>query len=324
MLYPIPLGQYTIEPLALAPMAGVTDRPFRQLCRQQGAGYVVSEMVTSDPLLWKTSKSSFRLNHAGEESPKSVQIVGYDPDMLAEAAQLNVERGAEVIDINMGCPAKKVCNRLAGSALLQDEALVARILSKVVKAVSVPVTLKTRTGWDRQHKNGVTIAQIAEDSGIQLLAIHGRTRADKYEGDAEYDTIRAIKQAVKIPVLANGDIDSPEKALTVLQHTGCDGIMLGRAAHGRPWIFREIRHYLNTRTFLTPPSLQERADIIYQHVCAVHEFYGEDLGVRFARKHIAWYGEYLDNSRPFVRQFHKLTTRLEQRNAVKDFFAALS
>ncbi len=242
--------------------------------------------------------------------------------MLADAARLNMERGADIIDINMGCPAKKVCNRLAGSALMQDEALVEKILTTVVKAVPIPVTLKTRTGWDREHKNGVTIAKIAEDAGIQLLAIHGRTRADKYLGQAEYDTIAEIKRAVKIPVIANGDIDSPEKALTVLQQTGCDGIMLGRAAHGRPWIFREIRHYLNTSTLLTPISLSERADIIKQHLLALHDFYGDDLGIRFARKHLAWYGVFLDNSRSFVQQFHKLTNRQAQCDAVEAFFAA--
>nr|WP_297923091.1 tRNA dihydrouridine synthase DusB [uncultured Agitococcus sp.] len=272
--------------------------------------------------MWHSTKSSFRLNHDGEPNPKSVQIVGYDPQMLADAARLNMERGADIIDINMGCPAKKVCNRLAGSALMQDEALVEKILTTVVKAVPIPVTLKTRTGWDREHKNGVTIAKIAEDAGIQLLAIHGRTRADKYLGQAEYDTIAEIKRAVKIPVIANGDIDSPEKALTVLQQTGCDGIMLGRAAHGRPWIFREIRHYLNTSTLLTPISLSERADIIKQHLLALHDFYGDDLGIRFARKHLAWYGVFLDNSRSFVQQFHKLTNRQAQCDAVEAFFAA--
>ena len=321
MIKAIPLGDYFIEPLALAPMAGVTDRPFRQICRQYGAGYTVSEMVASDTSLWTTNKSIFRLNHDGEPSPKTVQIVGYDPEMLADAARMNMQRGAQIIDINMGCPAKKVCNRLAGSALMQDEELVARILQAVVKAVPIPVTLKTRTGWNRDNKNGVTIAKIAEDSGIQMLAIHGRTRADKYEGAAEYDTIAAIKQTVSIPVIANGDIDCAEKALSVLQQTGCDGIMLGRAAHGRPWIFREIRHYLSTQLKLPPPSLQERANVIYHHVCALHDFYGEALGVRFARKHIAWYGEHLDDSKAFVQQFHRLTTPLEQRAAVKAFFA---
>lgn len=322
MIKPLRVGQHLIDPLILAPMAGVTDRPFRQICRQQGAGHTVCEMVTSDTRLWNSTKSSFRLNHQGEPNPKSVQIVGYDPQMLADAARLNRERGADIIDINMGCPAKKVCNRLAGSALMQDEALVARILEAVVKAVPIPVTLKTRTGWNREYKNGVTIAKIAEDCGIQMLAIHGRTRADKYQGQAEYDTISAIKQAVKIPVIANGDIDSPEKALTVLQQTGCDGIMLGRAAHGRPWIFREIRHYLNTSTLLPPISLEERAAVIFQHICALHDFYGDDLGIRFARKHLVWYGDFLDNSTLFVQQFHKLTSRQAQCDAVANFFAA--
>jgi tRNA-dihydrouridine synthase B len=322
MIKPLRVGQHLIDPLILAPMAGVTDRPFRQICRQQGAGHTVCEMVTSDTSLWNSTKSSFRLNHQGEPNPKSVQIVGYDPQMLADAARLNMERGADIIDINMGCPAKKVCNRLAGSALMQDEALVARILETVVKAVPIPVTLKTRTGWNREHKNGVTIAKIAEDCGIQMLAIHGRTRADKYQGQAEYDTISAIKQAVKIPVIANGDIDSPEKALTVLQQTGCDGIMLGRAAHGRPWIFREIRHYLNTSTLLPPISLEERAAVIFQHLSALHDFYGDDLGIRFARKHLAWYGDFLDNSTLFVQQFHKLTSSQAQCDAVANFFAA--
>ncbi len=322
MIKPLRVGQHLIDPLILAPMAGVTDRPFRQICRQQGAGHTVCEMVTSDTSLWNSTKSSFRLNHQGEPNPKSVQIVGYDPQMLADAARLNMERGADIIDINMGCPAKKVCNRLAGSALMQDEALVARILETVVKAVPIPVTLKTRTGWNREHKNGVTIAKIAEDCGIQMLAIHGRTRADKYQGQAEYDTISAIKQAVKIPVIANGDIDSPEKALTVLQQTGCDGIMLGRAAHGRPWIFREIRHYLNTSTLLPPISLEERAAVIFQHLSALHDFYGDDLGIRFARKHLAWYGDFLDNSNLFVQQFHKLTSSQAQCDAVANFFAA--
>jgi len=322
MIKPLRVGQHLIDPLILAPMAGVTDRPFRQICRQQGAGHTVCEMVTSDTSLWNSTKSSFRLNHDGEPNPKSVQIVGYDPQMLADAARLNMERGADIIDINMGCPAKKVCNRLAGSALMQDEALVARILETVVKAVPIPVTLKTRTGWNREHKNGVTIAKIAEDCGIQMLAIHGRTRADKYQGQAEYDTISAIKQAVKIPVIANGDIDSPEKALSVLQQTGCDGIMLGRAAHGRPWIFREIRHYLNTSTLLPPISLEERAAVIFQHLSALHDFYGDDLGIRFARKHLAWYGDFLDNSGLFVQQFHKLTSSQAQCDAVANFFAA--
>ena len=322
MLSPVAIGPYRIDPIALAPMAGVTDRPFRQICRDQGAGYTVSEMVTSNPRLWHTAKSSFRLNHEGEPGPRSVQILGYDPAMMAEAARLNVERGAQIIDINMGCPAKKVCNRLAGSALMQDEALVAQILHAVVKAVDVPVTLKTRTGWNRDNRNGVTIARIAEDAGIRMLAIHGRTRADKYEGQAEYDTVAAIKQAVRIPVLANGDINSPEKALTVLQQTGCDGIMLGRAAHGRPWIFREIRHFLSTRILLSPPDLSDQIQVSLNHMAALHEFYGEELGVRFARKHIGWYAQYWEQGRDFVRRFHVLTTGQAQRAAVQAFQAS--
>ena len=322
MLAPIPLGPYRIDPLALAPMAGVTDRPFRQVCRSLGAGHTVSEMVTSDTRLWKTAKSRFRLDHSGEPGPRTVQILGYDPDMLADAARLNVELGAQIIDINMGCPAKKVCNRLAGSALMQDEVLVGRILETVVRAVpDTPVTLKTRTGWNRENRNGPRIARIAEDAGIRLLVIHGRTRADKYEGDAEYDTIAAVKQAVRIPVLANGDIDSPEKALSVLQHTGCDGIMLGRAAHGRPWIFREIRHFLSTRTRLSPPTFSERARVILDHLSALHEFYGEEAGVRFARKHMGWYGQHLDHAREFVREFHTLASCDAQHAAVKAFIA---
>jgi tRNA-dihydrouridine synthase B len=322
MLSPVAIGPYRIDPIALAPMAGVTDRPFRQICRDQGAGYTVSEMVTSDSRLWHTAKSSFRLNHEGEPGPRSVQILGYDPAMMAEAARLNVERGAQIIDINMGCPAKKVCNRLAGSALMQDEALVADILHAVVKAVDVPVTLKTRTGWNRDNRNGVTIARIAEDAGIRMLVIHGRTRADKYEGQAEYDTVAAIKQAVRIPVLANGDINSPEKALTVLQQTGCDGIMLGRAAHGRPWIFREIRHFLSTRILLSPPDLSDQIQVSLDHLAALHAFYGEELGVRFARKHIGWYAQYWEQGRDFVRRFHALTTGQAQRAAVQAFQAS--
>lgn len=255
MLKPVIIGPYSVDtPIALAPMAGVTDRPFRQLCRQWGAGHVVSEMVASDTRLWNSRKSSTRLDYSGESAPRTVQIVGYDAAMMAEAARACVDLGAQIVDINMGCPAKKVCNRLAGSALLQDEGLVAEILTAVVGAVGVPVTLKTRTGWNHDNRNGVQIARIAEDCGIQLLVMHGRTRADKYMGAAEYDTIAAVKQAVQIPVFANGDIDSAEKAEMVLVHTGCDGIMIGRGAHGRPWIFREIIHFLSTREHLPPPS----------------------------------------------------------------------
>ena len=254
----------------------------------------------------------------------TVQIVGYDPDMLAEAARQNVERGAQIIDINMGCPAKKVCNRLAGSALMQDEPLVARILQAVVAAVDVPVTLKTRTGWNRDHRNGVTIARIAEDAGIAMLAIHGRTRADKYEGDAEYETIAAIKQAVRIPVLANGDIDSPEKAWRVFEQTGCDGIMVGRGAHGRPWLFGEIQHYFRTGELLPPPDLAAREAIVLGHLASLHAFYGPALGVRFARKHLGWYAEHLPEGRALSRQFNTLTDADQQIRLVSTYFLQMT
>ena len=254
----VTIGPYTLpNQLILAPMAGVTDQPFRQLCRRLGAGLVVSEMLASDTRLWSSRKSLLRLPHADDPEPRSVQIVGGDPQMLAEAACANVAMGAQIIDINMGCPAKKVCNKAAGSALLQDELLVAQILERVVSAVDVPVTLKIRTGWDTQNRNGVRIAQIAEQSGIQALAVHGRTRAERFFGAAEYDTIAAIKHAVSIPVFANGDIDSPEKARQVLLHTGADALLIGRAAQGRPWIFREINHYLATGQLLAATALSE-------------------------------------------------------------------
>ncbi len=319
---PIKIGPYTIDvPLVLAPMAGVTDRPFRQICRELGAGHVVSEMVSSETRLWHTNKSRFRLDHTGEPGPVTVQIVGYDPEMMAEAARENVARGAQIIDINMGCPAKKVCNRLAGSALMQDEKLVAEILNAVVKSVDVPVTLKTRTGWNRSNRNGVTIAKIAENAGIQLLAIHGRTREDKYTGDAEFDTVAAIKQAVNIPVVANGDIDTPEKALDVLERTGCDGIMIGRGAHGRPWLFREIHHYLLTKEYLPPLDLSSRGHIILRHLSAVHTFYGEELGLRFARKHMSWYSDFLPEGKSLSRLFNTLTQTDEQLSLVTDYFS---
>ncbi len=284
------IGPYRLpNPLILAPMAGVTDRPFRQLCRRLGAGLVVSEMVTSDVRLWNTRKSSLRLLHQGDPEPRSVQIAGGDPQMLAEAARRNVELGAQIIDINMGCPAKKVCNKAAGSALLKDQDLVRKILQAVVAAVDVPVTLKIRTGWDRQNKNGIEVAKIAEDAGIAALAVHGRTRADLYTGDAEYDTIAAIKQAVSIPVFANGDIDSPEKAKAVLAATGADALLIGRAAQGRPWIFREIEHYLRTGEKLPAPGLIEVERILLEHLTALHAFYGDVMGVRIARKHVGWY-----------------------------------
>src|SRR5690348_3319759 len=286
------IGPYLIDPpLVLAPMAGVTDKPFRLLCKQLGAGLAVSEMTSADPSLWQTRKSLRRMDHAGEPEPVSVQIAGYDPAMLAEAARFNVANGAQLIDINMGCPAKKVCNVWSGSALLQDEKLVARILEAVVSAVDVPVTLKIRTGWNRENRNGVTIAKIAEAAGIAALAVHGRTRADLYEGDAEYETIAAIRDAIRIPVLANGDVDSPAKAKQVLDATKCDAVMIGRAAQGRPWIFREIAHFLATGETVPSPSPREVRDILLGHLDDLHAFYGELQGVRIARKHLGWYAK---------------------------------
>ena len=293
----ITIGPYVLPSSAvLAPMAGVTDRPFRILCRKLGAGLAASEMLTSDTRLWNTPKSRFRMSHEGEPEPRVVQLAGADPDVLAEAARLNVAQGAQIIDLNMGCPAKKVCGKLCGSALLQDESLVARILETVVGAVSVPVTLKIRTGWDREHRNGVSIARIAESSGIQALAVHGRTRADFYEGAAEYETIRAIKSAIKIPVFANGDINAPQKAREVLDFTGADGVMIGRASHGAPWIFGAVNAFLsgansdkgNVQTTL---SRMEVRDIILAHLDSLYAFYGEGTGVRIARKHLGWYCE---------------------------------
>ena len=315
------IGPYTLpNRLILAPMAGVTDRPFRQLCRRLGAGLVVSEMVTSDVRLWNSRKSSLRLLHAGDPEPRSVQIAGGDPQMMADAARKNVELGAQIIDINMGCPAKKVCNKAAGSALLRDEPLVREILDAVVGAVDVPVTLKIRTGWDRQNKNGITVARIAEDAGISALSVHGRTRADLYTGEAEYDTIAAIKQAISIPVFANGDIDSPEKAKAVLDATGADALLIGRAAQGRPWIFREIEHYLRTGETLPAPSLLEVEHILLEHLAALHAFYGELMGVRIARKHVGWYLATLPGAREFRAQFNRLDSTDAQCAHVRAFF----
>ncbi|AYN93675.1 MULTISPECIES: tRNA dihydrouridine synthase DusB [Pseudomonas] len=316
------IGPYTLpNPLILAPMAGVTDRPFRQLCRQLGAGLVVSEMVTSDVRLYNSRKSRLRLIHDGEAEPRSVQIAGGDPAMLAEAAQRNVELGAQIIDINMGCPAKKVCNKAAGSALMKDEALVADILDAVVAAVDVPVTLKIRTGWDREHRNGVTIARIAEQAGIAALSVHGRTRADLYTGTAEYDTIAEIKQAVSIPIFANGDIDSPEKARYVLDHTGADALLIGRAAQGRPWIFREIDHYLRTGQHLPAPTLGEVEQILLGHLSELHGFYGPEMGVRIARKHVGWYLSALPGAQDFRAQFNRLQDMDAQHASICAFFA---
>jgi tRNA-dihydrouridine synthase B len=315
------IGPYLIDPpIGLAPMAGVTDKPFRQLCKRLGAGLATTEMTTSDPRLWTTRKSLKRMDHAGEPDPVSVQIAGYDPFMLADAARYNADAGAQIIDINMGCPAKKVCNVYAGSALLQDEALVARILGAVVGAVEVPVTLKIRTGWNRDNRNGVRIAHIAEDSGIAALAVHGRTRADLYEGEAEYDTIAAIKQAVTIPVLANGDVDSPRKAREVLEYTKCDGLLIGRAAQGRPWIFREIAHYLRTGHELAPPSTGEVRATLIEHLENLYAFHGELQGVRIARKHLGWYAKDRSENAAFRAIVNRAESAVEQLRLTRDYF----
>jgi len=311
--------------LFVAPMAGVTDRPFRTLCKRMGAGLAVSEMVTSNSLLYGSAKTRRRADHTGEPGPVSVQIAGADPTMLAEAARYNAERGAQIIDINMGCPAKKICNVMAGSALMQDEALVARILDTVVRAVpEVPVTLKMRTGWNRNNKNAVTIARIAEDCGVRALAIHGRTRADQYMGEAEYDTIAEVVRRVSIPVIANGDIHSPEKARFVLDHTGADGLMIGRAAQGRPWIFREIEHFLSTGEHLPTPPVSEIHSICRAHLADLHAFYGVGPGVKIARKHIAWYTRGLAGSSAFRRTMNPLNDPDAQGAAIDEFFDRLT
>jgi tRNA-dihydrouridine synthase B len=315
------IGPYSLSNnVFVAPMAGVTDRPYRQLCKQLGAGYAVSEMAASDPRLWASEKTSRRINHAGEMEPKAVQIAGADPDMLAQCAKFNVERGAQIIDINMGCPVKKVCNSWCGSALLQHESLVARILETVVAAVDVPVTLKFRTGWDRQNKNALKIARIAEASGIAMLTLHGRTRADGYRGEAEYETIAAVKAAVSIPVVANGDITSPEKAKAVLEFTGADAVMIGRAAQGRPWIFREIAHFLRTGETLPPPEVVEVRKLMAEHLQAHYAFYGEFMGLRTARKHIGWYVQDLPGGEEFRQRMNRMEHCEEQLSAVDAFF----
>lgn len=319
------IGPYELKNnLMLAPMAGVTDRPFRQLCKQLGAGLAVSEMVSSNSLLWGSAKTLRRANHEGEVEPKSVQIAGADPRMMAEAARHNVDNGAQIIDINMGCPAKKVCNVMAGSALLQDEDLVKRILDAVVGAVDVPVTLKIRTGWDRTHRNGVRVAQIAEQAGIRSLAVHGRTRACGYTGEAEYDTIRAIKQSVHIPVVANGDIRTPEKAREVLEHTGADAVMIGRAAQGRPWIFREIEYFLVTGRHLPEPTVEEIRTIMLGHLHNLYDFYGEHTGVRVARKHISWYSKGQPGGSVFRDRVNRVESTAEQLALIDAFFDRLA
>ncbi|TCV80274.1 tRNA dihydrouridine synthase DusB [Sulfurirhabdus autotrophica] len=315
------IGSYTLKNnLLVAPMAGVTDRPFRQLCKSLGAGMAVSEMVSSNSLLWGSEKTKRRANHEGEVDPISVQILGADPEMLAGAAQYNVDQGAQLIDINMGCPAKKICNVMAGSALLQDEALVGRILSSVVNAVNVPVTLKIRTGWDKDNRNALKILRIAEDAGIQALAMHGRTRACGYSGDAEYDTIAAVKAAARIPIIANGDITSPEKAKFVLEYTKADAVMIGRAAQGRPWIFREIEHFMKTGEHLPQPEVAEIHRVLMHHLLDLYNFYGEYSGLRIARKHISWYTKGLTGSAAFRHAMNQLQTTEDQVTAVDSFF----
>ncbi|MBT4212948.1 MAG: tRNA dihydrouridine synthase DusB [Porticoccaceae bacterium] len=319
------IGPYQIQnQTVLAPMAGVTDLPFRRLCRKMGAGLVVSEMVAADPNTWSTRKSRLRVQFGDEPAPRSVQIAGYDPQMMAEAALFNVQLGAEIIDINMGCPAKKVCKRAAGSALLQNPELVERILTAVVSAVDVPVTLKIRTGWDRQNRNAETIARIAEDSGVAALAVHGRTKACRFVGEVEYDTIANVVDAVSIPVLANGDITDPQRAVSVLKHTGAAAVMIGRAAQGNPWIFNQINHFLKYDQPLSPPSMEECSQVMSEHLLALHEFYGETGGVRISRKHIGWYINSLPGGKEFTRVFNTLETTEQQRHFLQSFFLNLN
>jgi len=314
------IGSYTLKsPVIAAPMAGVTDQPFRNLCRKLGAALAVSEMVTSDTKLWSSKKSKFRLNHAGEDSPRAVQIAGTDPKQMAYAAKMNVDLGAQIIDINMGCPAKKVCKAAAGSALLKDESLVASILDSVVNQIDVPVTLKIRTGWDRDTRNALKIAKIAEDSGVQALTIHGRTRNDFFNGSAEYETITEVKSSVNIPIIANGDIDSPEKALIVLQKTGADAVMIGRAAQGKPWIFQEISHYLEKKTHRPSPTIPETKNILLEHLASLYAFYGEQHAVRLARKHVTWYLSSFPGANLFRGKFNALESGKAQTDAVIEF-----
>lgn len=318
------IGPYLMpNRLVVAPMAGVTDRPFRQICRKLGAGYAISEMAASNPQVWHTDKSRRRLMHDGEPAPTAIQLVGSSPELMADAARYNVDQGAQIIDINMGCPAKKVCSNWCGSALLQDESLVGRILEAVVHAVAVPVTLKFRTGWDHDHINAPAIARMAEGIGITALALHGRTRSDGYLGTAEYDTVAEVKSQVSIPVIANGDIDSPEKAAMVLQKTGVDGLMVGRAAQGRPWIFREIDRFLSDGTLLPPPKLSEVHETMRDHLMMHYAFYGEYAGVRTARKHIGWYSRFLPDGEVLRQQANQADSCEMQLNAVDCFFSPL-
>ena len=319
------IGPYKLaNNLVLAPMAGVTDRPYRQLCKRHGAGMAVSEMVSSNSLLWGSKKTLRRADHSGETEPRSVQIAGADPRLMADAARHNADHGAQIIDINMGCPAKKVCNVMAGSALLQHESLVADILEAVVAAVDIPVTLKIRTGWDPSNRNGVRIAHIAEQSGIQALAVHGRTRACAYHGEVEYDTIAAVKQAVSIPVIANGDIRTPEQARFVLDYTAADGIMIGRAAQGKPWIFNTIHHYLETGEILAEPPVHVIRDIMLGHLQELYSFYGKDVGVRVARKHISWYSKGQHGGASFRQIVNRIDDAERQLQVTREFFDRLA
>lgn len=318
------IGQFSLKnPVILAPMAGITDLPFRRICSQYGAALTFSEMMSTNPDVWHTEKSKLRLAHHPQIGINAVQIAGSDPDEMAQAAQVNVGYGAEIIDINMGCPAKKVNRKLAGSALLQYPDLVAKILNAVVSAVDVPVTLKIRTGWDQQHKNCVLIAKIAQDAGIQALSIHGRTRACLFNGEAEYDSIKAVKKAVSIPVIANGDIDSAEKARYVLDYTEADAIMLGRGALGNPWIFREITELLETSKVVQQVPFSEKKTVILQHIAALHQFYGAEKGYRIARKHVAWYLDRLSPVSDFKRSFNALTNPSDQLMALEEFLCSI-
>jgi tRNA-dihydrouridine synthase B len=316
------IGPYTLpNQLILAPMAGISDRPYRKLCRSLGAGMAVSEMISANALVWENKKTRQRIDHEGEPGPVVVQIAGADPDILALAAQENVRSGADIIDINMGCPAKKVCNKQAGSALLANEELVSRIVDRVVNAVDVPVTLKIRTGSDPENRNACRIAEIAEQSGVQSLAVHGRTRKCAFRGEAEYETIRQVKQLVGIPVIANGDISTPEKAARVLEYTGADALMIGRPARGNPWIFRQIDHYLETGKLLPPPAIAEVREVLLLHLQELYDFYGEYTGVRTARKHIAWYSKGFFSSNAFRREIMQVESSAEQLAMVDEFLS---
>ncbi|WP_257229939.1 MULTISPECIES: tRNA dihydrouridine synthase DusB [unclassified Acinetobacter] len=308
------------SPIFVAPMAGVTDRPFRTLCKYFGAGHAVSEMMTADKTLRMSKKSLYRANFDGEIAPISAQIAGSDPAELAEAARYQVANGAQIVDINMGCPAKKVCNKLAGSALLKDEDLVARILDAVVEAVDVPVTLKTRLGYLNGHENIMRVAKRAEEAGIAALALHGRTREDMYLNTARYSLIKDVKSLINIPVIANGDIDTPEKAKYVLDYTGADAVMIGRAAQGRPWIFREIGHYLTTGEHMAAPSIMEVRDVLLGHLSELYGFYGEYSGCRISRKHIAWYTKGLRSSNEFRQNMYKVESTADQYKVVENYF----